>query len=222
MARRIGSTQAHISDLERGIGRNGPTITTLARIASELGETLKVDAGNQQYRIAPNNADSSAVERDTIQPPAAVKATDLTAEALKAGMGKAAAGFSETQARMRASLEQAMKTMDELTAFGQGDLEAVVKSGQIWVAGVEDLSQQVAASAQASFDATMAAFQALAGVKSLKDAMDLQSTLARASLEKMLAESSRLTDASFRLTEQAIEPLTARISLAVQKFAKSA
>ena len=52
--------------------------------------------------------------------------------------------------------------------------------------------------------------------------MDLQASLARSTMEKTLAESGKLTDASFKLTEQAIAPITARVTLAVEKFAKSA
>jgi phasin family protein len=95
-----------------------------------------------------------------------------------------------------------------------------MKSGQIWAAGVQDLSRQVTAAAQASFEESLATFKALTAVKSLKDAIELQSNLARSTLEKALAESGRLTDASFKLTEQTLAPLTARVSLAVEKFAK--
>ena len=43
---------------------------------------------------------------------------------------------------------------------------------------------------------------------------------ARAAFEKSMAESSRLTDASLKLSEQAIAPITARMTLAVEKFVK--
>ena len=152
----------------------------------------------------------------------ATKGIEATVSNLKEGMTKAAAGFTETQAKMKEGMEKAMKTAEEFVAFGQGNLEALLKSGQIWAAGVQDLSKQMAASAQASFDETMSTFKAMTSVKSLKDAMDLQASLARSTLEKTLAESGKLTDASFKLTEQAIAPITARVSLAVEKFAKSA
>jgi hypothetical protein len=54
------------------------------------------------------------------------------------------------------------------------------------------------------------------------DAFDLQATLARTTVEKTLAESGKLTDASMKLTEQALAPITARVSLAMEKFAKTA
>jgi phasin family protein len=119
-------------------------------------------------------------------------------------------------------MEKAMKTAEEFVAFNQGNVEAMVKAGQVWAAGVQDISKQMAATAQASFEETMSTFKALSSVRSLKDAIELQASFARATMEKTLAESGRLTDASMKLTEQAMAPLTARVSVAVEKFGKSA
>jgi phasin family protein len=152
----------------------------------------------------------------------AARADAAKADAAKADAAKAAVGPDVTQANVKQGMEKAMKTAEDLVAFSQGNVEAVMKSGQIWAAGVQDLSKQVAATAQASIDETMATFRALASVRSFKDAIDLQASFARATLEKTLTESGKLTDASFRLTEQALAPITARVTLAVEKFAKSA
>ena len=150
------------------------------------------------------------------------KGFTTTVAGLKDGMAQATAGFADTQAKVKEGMEKAMKTAEELVAFGQGNMEALVKSGQIWAAGVQDISKQIAANAQASFDETMSTLKAFSSVKSLKDAFDLQANLARSTMEKTLAESGKLTDASLKLTEQTLAPITARVSLAVEKFAKSA
>jgi phasin family protein len=115
-----------------------------------------------------------------------------------------------------------MKTAEEFVTFSQGNMEALMKSSQIWATGVQDLSKHFAAAAQASLNESMSAFKALTSAKSLKDAFELQSSFARAALEKSLAESGKLTDASFKLTEQALAPITARVTVAVEKFAKAA
>lgn len=168
---------------------------------------------------------SKARPSETVAPaeaPAADKGFDATVSGLKAGMAETAAGLSQTQAKVKENMDKVMKTAEELFAFGQGNVEALVKSGQIWATGMQDIGKQVAATAQASFDDTMSTLKAFSSVKSVKDAFELQASLARATFEKTLAESGRLTDASFRLTEQTLAPLTARVSLAVEKFAKSA
>jgi len=151
---------------------------------------------------------------------AAPKVMEDMASAMSSSTEQASQGLGTAQAIANKGMEKAMKTTEELVAFGQGNIEAFMKSGEIWTAGMQDLSKQVAATAQANFDQTMSTFKALTSVKSLKDAFELQTGLARAAMEKTLAESGRLTDASFKLTEQAMAPITARVTLAVEKFAK--
>jgi phasin family protein len=159
------------------------------------------------------------IEDQTAQ--ATARGFETTMSGLKDGMTRAASGFADTQAKVREGMEKAMKTAEELVAFGQGNFEAVVKSGQIWTAGVQDIGKQMAANAQASFDETMSTFKAMSSIKSLKDAFDLQASLARSTLEKTLTESGKLTDASVKLTEQTLAPLSARFSLAMEKFGKA-
>ena len=161
-----------------------------------------------------------AIEDQTTQ--AAGKRLESTVSGMKDGMAQAAAGLTDTQAKVKENMDKAIKTAEELVAFGQGNFEAMVRSSQIWAAGVQDIGKQIAANAQASFDETVSTFKAMSSVKSLKDAFDLQASLARTTLEKTVAESGKLTDASMKLTEQALAPLTARVSLAMEKFAKSA
>jgi len=115
-----------------------------------------------------------------------------------------------------------MKSTEDFVAFGQANIEAFVKSSQIWTAGVQDLTKQFATTAKASFDESVSTFKALSTVKSVKEAMELQSTFAKTSMEKAIAESNKLTDASIKLTEQALAPITARVTTAVETFSKAA
>jgi phasin family protein len=165
---------------------------------------------------------SKIVEMTAAAEPVATQATEASVSNLEEGVAKVTASFEATQAKVKERLEKAMKTAEELVAFNQGNIEAIVKSSQIWATGVQDLSKHLAATAQASLDESLSAFKALASAKSLKDAFELQSSFARSALEKSMAESGKLTDASFKLTEQALAPITARVTVAVEKFAKAA
>jgi len=124
------------------------------------------------------------------------------------------------------SLTQGNKTMinntENLIAFSKGNLEAFAKSGQIWATGVQDLTTQFAAAAKVSFDESIATFKALGTVKSVKEAIDLQSNFARTAFEKVIAETNKIADASMKLTEQTLAPLTARVTTAVETFGKTA
>lgn len=115
-----------------------------------------------------------------------------------------------------------MKSTEDFVAFGQANLDAFVKSGQIWVAGVQDLTKAFAATAKTSFDESVTTFKALGTVKSVKEAIDLQTGFAKTSMEKALAESNKITDASIKLTEQTLAPIAARVTVAVESFGKAA
>jgi phasin family protein len=115
-----------------------------------------------------------------------------------------------------------MKSTEDFVAFGKENLDAFAAAGKIWAAGVQDLTQQVAATAKSSLEESVATFKALTTVKSVKEAIDLQSTYSKTVAAKALAESSKFTEASLKLTEQAMAPLTARVAVAVGAFSKAA
>jgi phasin family protein len=110
----------------------------------------------------------------------------------------------------------------DFAAIGKENLEAFTASGKIWAAGVQDLTKQFAATAKASIEESVATFKALSTVKSVKEAIDLQSTYSKAALAKAMTESTKLTEASIKLTEQALAPITARMAAAVEVFSKAA
>jgi hypothetical protein len=84
-----------------------------------------------------------------------------TVSTIKDGMSGAVAGFEKTQTEVKLKMEKAMKTAEEMVSFSQGNLEAAVKSSQIWATGMQDLTKSLAASAQAHMDQTMSIWKAL-------------------------------------------------------------
>ena len=145
-----------------------------------------------------------------------------TVAALKNNLAGALAGLEKTQTEVKTTMDKAVKSAEEFVSFSQGNFEAMMKAGQIWAAGVQDLHKTFAATAQAQVEAAIGTMKAMSGVKSIKEAMDLQTTLARASMETAMAETGKLTDASVKLAEQALAPITARVTLAVEKFGRVA
>jgi len=149
-------------------------------------------------------------------PAAARSVAAVTAKAIESASATEPAKSTITQ-----GMKSMMKSTEDLVAFGQANMEAFVKSGQIWSAGVQELTKQIASSAKASFDESVSTFKAISTARSVKEAMDLQSTFAKAALEKAMAESNKLTDASIKLTEQTLAPITARVTVAVESFGKT-
>lgn len=70
---------------------------------------------------------------------------DATSRLLESG-ARAAQTLAASQP-FASTMESAMTTAEDFMAFGQGNFEAIMKSGQIWAAGVQDLGKHVAAGA---------------------------------------------------------------------------
>ena len=147
---------------------------------------------------------------------------DRTMSGLKTGVASATAGFEHAQASMRDGMQKVMQTAEGMITFTQGNIEAVTRSSQILATGVQDMGQSVAATARASADDAVNAFKALSAVKSVKEAMELQSTLFRSMMERMVSQTSQMTDSTMKLSEQAMAPITARLSVATEKFGRIA
>ncbi len=151
-----------------------------------------------------------------------VDAVEAPLATLTNNVAGAFAGFAKPQIEVQLTMDKTVKSAEEFVAFSQGNFEAMMKAGQIWAAGVQDMHKAASATAQAQVEAAMGSFTALSGVKSLKEAMDMQTSMARNSMETAMAESGKLTDASMKLAGQALAPITARVTLAVEKFGRVA
>jgi hypothetical protein len=100
----------------------------------------------------------------------------------------------------------------------KGNVEAIMASSHIWTSGCQAIGQTIAASAQAHFERNLSTWKAITSVKSVKEAMDLHAHLARTSVENAVTETGKLAEASMKLAEQTMVPITARIALAAEKF----
>jgi phasin family protein len=191
----------------------------MARVKQNVGnQTMAENTTDAQTSLNEVNAAAAEVVDQTKA--VSAKTFDQAVAAMKDGVSKATSTVEASQLQMKEGITKTMKTAEEVVAFSQGNVEALIKSGQIWTAGVQDISKQVASSFQASYEEAVSAFKALTSVKSLKEAVDLQVGLARSAVEKSVTESSKYTDASFKLAEQAMAPISSRVTLAVEKFSK--
>jgi phasin family protein len=148
----------------------------------------------------------------------AKKAEAVAIDSVKDVTAAATASFEQAHTQMKEGVQRAVKTAEQFAQFSQGNVEAFVKSSQIWANGLQDLSKLFAATAKASYDESVATFKALTTVKSLKEAFDLQTSYARSSLEKAVTESGKITEHSLKVAEQALAPISARVNAAVETF----
>ena len=145
---------------------------------------------------------------------------DRTVSGLKDGVATATAGLHDAQAAMRDGLQKAIKTTEGLVAFSQGNIEAMTRSGQILMSGLQDIGQTMAASAKTGMEEAMTGFKTFGSVKSFKELFDLQASMMRSAMERSVAQTGQLTESCMKLSERAFAPISARLAVATETLGR--
>jgi len=137
------------------------------------------------------------------QIPGADKAQELIAEANDRGQKFAA---------------KSQKTAEELAELAKANVEAIVEAGRIYAGGAKAIGQDAIASGREGIEKAQDAVKTLAEAKSPAEFFQIQSELARASFDRFVAETSKLTERVVKLTGEAVEPLQTRASLNAERI----
>jgi phasin family protein len=116
----------------------------------------------------------------------------------------------------------AFKGYEDFTTFGKDNFAAFVQANAVFTKGLEDFSKEVLSLTQASMENAATAAKAMFAVKTLKDAIELSTTLTKTNIEKLVANSSKLSELGMKVTTEALAPINARVNLAVEKIMKPA
>lgn len=145
---------------------------------------------------------------------------------MKAGVDAAQKGIEQAVQMAKDNVEKAstafFKGYDEFSVLSKGNVEAVVKAGSIYARGLEDLSKTVMSMTQSQFEASVAAAKAVFGCTSLRQMVDLQTDLARTNFDKFVADGTKLSEISLKVANETLEPIQARVNVAVEKLIKPA
>lgn len=152
--------------------------------------------------------------------PAAAPAPTVAGETIENSAAQGRTAMEKNMDQATRSTEGFYKATEEAVEFGRGNIEAFTKATQTYVAGMQDLGKQAFAVMQALNEQAVQNAKALATVKSLKEAAELQASFAKAQLEKTINETTKLNEAAFKLAEQSSAPLAARMTLAMERMTR--
>ena len=145
---------------------------------------------------------------------------------VKAGVDATQKGIEQAVQLAKENVEKAstafFRGYDEFSVMSKGNVEAVVKAGSIYARGLEDLSKTVMLMTQSQIEASVAATKAVLGCTSLRQMVDLQTDLARTNFDKFVADGTKLSEISLKVANEALEPIQARVNVAVEKLTKPA
>ncbi|WP_448192239.1 phasin family protein [Azospirillum sp. sgz301742] len=134
---------------------------------------------------------------------------------------KAPKSLEDAAAQAQKGFDTLAKTGQELAALSQANIDAVVKANTLLAKGFEDLGRQIAAYTQASFEKAAATGQSLLSAKSPQDLIALQSAYAQQSVESFIAESTRLSQLSAKIVQEAFAPIATRVEATIATVSKA-
>jgi phasin family protein len=114
---------------------------------------------------------------------------------------------------------QAMiKTAEEMQKLSKENFEACIQASQIVAKGLQELGREWTAYVQESLERSAAATKALMAARSFQEVISLQSDWVKASLDKLIAETTKLSEQTVKVTNEAMEPISARLTVAADKL----
>ena len=111
-----------------------------------------------------------------------------------------------------------MAAFTDINTQAKRNLEAVVASVTAATKGAETLGAQAMAFSKKSVEDQVAAAKTLSSAKSLQEAVELQTTFAKTSLDAYLAELNKWSDIVSGSVRESLRPINERVSAAVEQF----
>ena len=130
--------------------------------------------------------------------------------------------FGDVNERAKNNVEKSAKLVEEFAELTKGNVEALVESGKIAVAGVQSMAEHQAAYVRKQLEDATAAARTMAGVKSPTEFVKLQGDYVRQQFDAMVAETSRSTETMLKLAGDAAQPLSNRFAVAAEKVKTAA
>ena len=126
--------------------------------------------------------------------------------------------FADASERSQDLVKKSQKVAGELADLARANVEAVVEAGRVASEGARSIGQDVVAKQRDSFEQAADAIRSFAEAKSPTEYLQLQGEFARASFDRAIAESSKLTESLVKLAGEAFQPLSNRATANAERF----
>ena len=129
---------------------------------------------------------------------------------------------ADMQTRAKAAYEKGTEMTKDAVEFQKGNIEALVESGKILAAGMQDMGRTYMDEAKSAAETVQGDVKKFAAIKSPTELFQLQGEIARRNFDAMVSTTSKNTEAMLKLANEAFAPVSNRMSLAVDKVSKAA
>ena len=128
--------------------------------------------------------------------------------------------MAEAQEKAKDAFAKSNSLFGDANDFARGNVEAVVESGKILAAGLQDMATNLASESRSVFEGMTADLKDLAAAKTPADFLKMQSEMLRKSFDSAVSYGSKNSEAMLKLANEVFAPISGRVSMAVEKARK--
>lgn len=218
-----------VSETETAVAALASPETAKVEVAVEQ-ETATVPAkrkpaarvsGSKTAREKTPRAAKPAPALDPVTPiPSSIKETQMSdTPKFAEGIQKV---VTESQDKVKLALAKSTGLAGEYGELAKGNVEALVESGKILAAGLQDMGSDLVAETKTAIETVTADVKQLTGVKSPTEFVKVQADIMRRNMDQAVALTSKNSEALLKLASDTFGPLSGRFNFMVEKFRKAA
>lgn len=132
----------------------------------------------------------------------------------KTAAKKVEALVDDAQKAANDQFEKMTKSFEDVAAFGQENVDAVVKSSNLAVKAAEEMNAEIVSFSKKSVEDAVAAAKDIAAVKSAPEFVEKQAAFAKASFDGFMKQASQFNELYLAAAKDVVEPLNARAAAA--------
>ena len=126
--------------------------------------------------------------------------------------------FADAGSKGQEFAAKGQKAAEELSELTKANVEALVEAGRIAASGAKAIGQDAIASSRQGLELASQNVKTLSAATSPTEFVQIQSELARASFDRFVAETSKLTEQMVKLAGEAIQPISNRASVNAERI----
>lgn len=172
--------------------------------------TPKVDTGEV---VSEPVTEATEVATETF-----VEITQVVTETVKETTAKVETMVADTQKTVTEQFEKFTKGIEGLTAFGQENVDALVKSSEIAAKAAEGIGSEISAYSKKAFEDGVAAAQDFAAAKTLTELFEKQTAFAQSSFEGFVSQATKLNEIYVAAAKDISAPIGARVTAATEQL----
>jgi phasin family protein len=222
--------------------RTSPARARAAKTSSAAKAARPRTSAAPKATVTPSSvADAAAVDCKQVLPPApspeqtakeismnaetviknVEKATQTVENATHDTMAEGQAQLNQMNAQAGEVMENAAKSVGEMTEFTKGNVEAMIASAKAATTGAEVLAREMAEQAKARFEATSSAWKTMMAAKTPNELFQYQNDFMKSQMDASIAAMSQMTETMLKVAGEVTQPFSNRVALAAEQMKKT-